>query len=704
MSLINMFRDMGLIYWTDERLQSANKRTIRIQLFLISFLILFTELALIRWIPSNVRYLGFFLNFILMATFLGMGTGILSSRRKNLWLPPFPFVVFLTIFFVSSNQFILDIPSNEVLYYGISENSQDSEGFWLLPLMFIISAVTILPLGRTLGRLLPALPPLEAYALDIGGSLTGIAAFFMISFFSIPPVIWFTLIALVYLITRPGSELLISISLFGCGVFVVWFISVGTIWSPYYLIRLYDMPDMEGYMISVNGIGHQGLTPTETKENFYFKVYDMLDEQHFPEKALIIGAGSGSDVAIALEQGLDEITVVEIDPKIYQIGLELHPDRPYQDPRVEVVIQDGRFYLNDTEEKFDLIVFALPDSLTLTSGFSSLRLESFLLTTESLSAARDLLSEDGVLVMYNYYREEWLIQKLAQMLEVTFGEEPYVATYGAWGRAAVLLSGPGLDFMPEYVNEPYLEGAEHTNKNFENFKLPVIGEGRLKGDSGLSLTIDDWPFVYMPKRTIPSVFLLALGMIAVISFAMVGLTQPKNERKMFSWHFFFLGVAFMVLETRSLVTFSLLFGSTWIVNSLVFFAILSSVLLAIFINARIKIKRVNMLYILLVASMLINFFLPLQIFLGIEQTILRYLIASFVAFLPIFLANMIFSRSFKDTDKGNGADTAFGANLLGAMAGGVLEYTALAAGYQALLLFAVGAYLLAFVFWKQEIR
>ena len=81
---------------------------------------------------------------------------------------------------------------------------------------------------------------------------------------------------------------------------------------------------------------------------------------------------------------------------------------------------------------------------------------------------------------------------------------------------------------------------------------------------------------------------------------------------------------------------------------------------------------------------------------------MRYLIASFVAFLPIFLANMIFSRSFKDTDKDNGADTAFGANLLGAMAGGILEYTALAAGYQALLLFAVGAYLLAFVFWKRE--
>ena len=53
---------------------------------------------------------------------------------------------------------------------------------------------------------------------------------------------------------------------------------------------------------------------------------------------------------------------------------------------------------------------------------------------------------------------------------------------------------------------------------------------------------------------------------------------------------FFLGAAFMLLETRSLVTFALLFGSTWLVNSLVFFAILCSVMLAVFISARFPIR------------------------------------------------------------------------------------------------------------------
>jgi len=703
MSLKKLIIDLGKINWTEERIKNSTTKTIRLQLFFTSFLILFTELVLIRWIPSNVRYMGFFLNFILMATFLGMGAGILSSRRKNLWLPPFPLLLFLVIIFVSHNQFILNIPSTEVLYYGISETTSSSEGFWLLPIMFITSAVTILPLGRTLGRLLPVLPPLEAYTFDIIGSLTGIAAFFFISYFSLPPIFWFGTIAIVYLLTRPRSELAISAPLFIGSIYIVWFISIGTIWSPYYQIHLFNLPDTEGYYISVNGVGHQTLAPTETKEIFYHKVYEMLGKEQVPEKTLVIGAGSGSDVAIALENGAKQITAVEIDPKIYQIGLELHPDHPYQDPRVRVIIQDGRFFLNDTQEKFDLIIFGLPDSLTLTSGFSSLRLESFLLTKESIAAAREHLTDKGILVLYNYYREDWLIHKLAQMLEVNFNEKPYVATYGNWGRAAVLLSGPGLSLLPEYVNDPYQEGVDHTQIHYGSFDLPVIGEGRLSGDPTLAMTIDDWPFVYMPKRTIPTIFLLALGMIAVISVTMVTLAQPKTERKLFSWHFFFLGVAFMVLETRSLVTFSLLFGTTWIVNSLVFFAILSSVLLAIFINARIEIKRVNWLYILLIASMLMNYLLPPRVFLVIDQPIIRYLLASIITFLPIFLANLIFSRSFKDTGKSNQSDTAFGANLLGAMAGGVLEYAALVTGYQALLLFAVGAYILAYIFWRREI-
>lgn len=75
-------------------------------------------------------------------------------------------------------------------------------------------------------------------------------------------------------------------------------------------------------------------------------------------------------------------------------------------------------------------------------------------------------------------------------------------------------------------------------------------------------------------------------------------------------HFFLLGVAFLLLETRSLVTFSLLFGTTWIVNALVFFAILASVLAAIAVNARFRVRDPRPFYVALLLALLIGWLLP----------------------------------------------------------------------------------------------
>src|SRR5215213_10159976 len=65
-----------------------------VRLILTSFAILFFELICIRWVPAYVRYLSYFSNFILLATFLGVGVGILTARRERLWMPPFAALVF----------------------------------------------------------------------------------------------------------------------------------------------------------------------------------------------------------------------------------------------------------------------------------------------------------------------------------------------------------------------------------------------------------------------------------------------------------------------------------------------------------------------------------------------------------------------------------------------------------------------------------
>ncbi|MEO6350620.1 MAG: hypothetical protein ABIP53_08210, partial [Candidatus Limnocylindrales bacterium] len=72
-----------------------------VRLFLTSLAILFVELMLIRWIPANVKYIGFFSNFLLIASFLGIGLGILLGRKGgNPLFSPFAFLLAAVVAFV----------------------------------------------------------------------------------------------------------------------------------------------------------------------------------------------------------------------------------------------------------------------------------------------------------------------------------------------------------------------------------------------------------------------------------------------------------------------------------------------------------------------------------------------------------------------------------------------------------------------------
>src|SRR5215472_13648600 len=169
-------------------------RSPRAQLFLTSFLGLYAELLCIRWMPAHVRFLSYFTNFILLASFLGLGVGILSARRK-LPLGPktFPLIFLFTAILIAVSKFELHIGSAGVLYYGAGESgTAPPENALVLPAAFLLVSLLFVCIGRPLGILLGQVtPPLRAYAMDIGGSLAGIAAFFALSWFEQPPVVWF---------------------------------------------------------------------------------------------------------------------------------------------------------------------------------------------------------------------------------------------------------------------------------------------------------------------------------------------------------------------------------------------------------------------------------------------------------------------------------------------------------------------------------
>ncbi|MEO7117678.1 MAG: spermidine synthase [Candidatus Limnocylindrales bacterium] len=654
-----------------------------VRLLLTSATLLFVELMLIRWIPANVRYIGFFSNFLLMASFLGIGLGILLGRTRRS-LPLWPFALFLlgVVVLVIKAKLDVEVSGSGEIFFGLTDDSRSAAdpNFLVVPLVFGLVTGVMAMLALPLGPLLRSMPPLRAYAIDIGGSMAGIAGFTALSAAGTDPPVWYGVVGILFVLLLLGATSRWWSKLIGAGAMIAVFgfitgnVVPGEIWSPYYRIDTWN--STIGLFINVNGIPHQVLHPVDgSKEEFYEQIYKWFPDRTY-DNVLIVGAGSGSDAALALARGAKHVDAVEIDPAIQRLGADRHPDHPYQDPRVTPYINDGRAFLRNTDSKYDLVIFALPDSLTLVSTTANVRLESFLFTEEAFAAVRDHLDPDGVFVLYNYYREDWLVAKLAGMLDDAFDGPPLVQTYQQ--VKAAMAAGP-------LVNA--LAGAPPPGDTVD--PIPQVGAPEPRPAT------DDWPFLYLRVPFIAPYYFLALGLILLAAAGAVGASArvTGTSLRRFSPHFFVLGVAFLLLETRSLVSFSLLFGTTWIVNALAFFAILASVLLAIFVNARWRMKRAGPLYVALFISLGVAFLLPPESLL-FDPPALRYLVAAALAFAPVFFANLVFSYSFRDTKT---ADMAFASNLLGAMVGGALEYLALITGYGSLLLVVAGLYALAYL-------
>jgi hypothetical protein len=648
----------------------------RLQLFLWSFLMLFVELALIRWLGARVFYLSYFSNFVLLGSFLGIGIGFLRANAKS---DLFPWALVALTFFVA---FVLVFPvevdrsGSQLIYFG---GYTTGLPIWiLLPAIFAIVAIVMSALAQRVGRAFAQFEPLEAYRLDILGSLAGIAVFTLLSFLGAPPVVWAALaFAILWYLNRANLvrvQIVAAICLLGM-LARESFDSRWT-WSPYYEISMFSLTS-HSLALNVNGIPFQVIESTASRakdEPHYFLPYRRLRDNTLDD-VLVIGAGNGGDVAIALQQGAKHIDAVEIDPKIHRIGERLNPDRPFQDPRVTSYIDDGRAFLQQTNKQYDLVLFALPDSLTLVSGQGALRLESYLFTLEAMQAARRHVKPGGAFGMYNYYRQPWLIDRYARTLETVYGHRPCIDSIGQLAWFALLIVGP---------KDGNVSCAQTWDPQNRTIPAPVR---------------DDAPFPYLEKPTIPPLYLVTIAAILLVAFAMVrAICGPIGQMKPYV-DLFFMGAAFLLLETKNVVQFALLFGTTWLVNALVFFGILLSVLLAIEFAARVNVKRPIWLYAALFAGLALTWAIRPADLLALMPAA-RFAAAASLAFAPVFLANVIFAARFRDVAS---STVAFGANLLGAMVGGVLEYCSLLIGYRDLLIVVAVLYGLAFLFGRRHL-
>lgn len=642
-----------------------------IRLLAVSALILFLELALIRYVPATVLLTGYFSNLVLLATFLGLGSGIMLSTSLINLTPWFPFALLTLIEILTYLDLGVDVTARNVLFFRNVQQAENIgiESAFILPLLFLAVTMVFIPLGQFFGTYFSRFKPLTAYSLDIMGAIVGIALFFVCSLLSIPAFVWFGAIVITWFIIWPEKKLTLVTGLSILALItipvLVYQKDKGSIWSPYYKITVTKADDPTigpHYVINANNMSHQYVSDYRKREAFYFAPYDYFTHTSY-KKILIIGAGSGVDVAAAIGENpeLEEIDAVEIDPKMVELGKKYNVNKPYDDPRVNIIIDDGRNFLAKTSKKYDLIIFALTDSLVITGGSANIRLESFLFTKESFELAKEHLTPHGLLTLYNYYRRVWLIDKIASSLHDVFGQSPWVEIYENVGNGAIFLAGPKTaDIQPGKFMKQWQIQSE-----------------------GLSQAVDDWPFIYMRGRMIPVFYLKFLALILLVAGIVIFVTlRLTGAKKLIDWRFFFLGAGFMLLETKSIVIFGLLFGTTWIVNSLVFGAVLLSILLANYTNILGLVKNTKALYVALFAVLLLSLVVKPGVFLG-TPSMSRYLFASVFYFSPIFLANLIFSKQFKNSQE---STSQLGVNMLGAMVGGIAEYSALVIGYQWLAL------------------
>jgi hypothetical protein len=249
--------------------------------------------------------------------------------------------------------------------------------------------------------------------------------------------------------------------------------------------------------------------------------------------------------------------------------------------------------------------------------------------------------------------------------------------------------------QPQAGNSSLQQQGQPTQSEWQQFGLsrvlPVAGD--------LRAATDDWPFLYLRRPMIPSLTLRGVAVMAALALSLLFLFRPRasaanGQGARLNAQMFLLGAGFMLIETKAVVLMALLFGSTWIVNSVVFFAVLVMILLANLWTIKLRPSRLWPYYAGLILTLLINCVVPLDFFLGMNRA-LQVVGSSLLVFAPVFFAGVVFAATFRRADA---PDRAFGYNIAGAMLGGLAENSSMLLGFQYVVLVAVCFYALAALF------
>ncbi|GAC1602631.1 MAG: hypothetical protein NVS4B10_14870 [Myxococcales bacterium] len=477
---------------------------------------------------------------------------------------------------------------------------------------FLLCAATFVPLGQLVATRLDAFRaqgrPLTGDGWDLLGSMLGVVGFAVACFLRTFPACWFAAVALLGAIffAAKARTLLAYAAAMAATLVMVFASEKAQLYSPYYALAVQRMSAIDT-SVRVNGSIHQKIldvgpsTPApgtlgSLREGYHLP-YRELGRK--PGRVLVLGAGTGNDVAVALAEGAEQVDAVEIDPVILDLGRKLHPNHPYDSPRVRAFNTDARSFLNGTPGKYDLIVFGTLDSMTRLSALSSVRLDNFVYTLESLRAARAALAPGGGVVLYFLTATEHLHLRLLEMIADAFAAPPRVRRDYHYVFNATYMAGPAFALPPQEAARVQAAAAV------------LLASRELRG-------------------------------------SLRGLRGVDPEM-------FLLGAGFLLLETASVTEMTLVWGVTWLTNAVVFGSILLMALLGTLLQRRRPLPwQASALAI--AATLLISYAVPTAA-LAIPSLAARLALSLALVGAPIFFAATLFASAFADRAE---ADLAFG--------------------------------------------
>jgi spermidine synthase len=683
-------------------------------------------MMLIRWIGTEVRIFAYLQNTILVTCFLGLGLGCFTSRKpiviREMLLPLFILVLLFAIPItrrgLGFTSELLSVLGDLVIWANINSKSPtESVSFVCLGLgiayfLMVMILDIFVSIGRLLGRLMDDHPnTIWAYSVNVGGSLIGTWLFVLLSVLYQPPVVWFTLVGglLLFFIGSPSNARNLNIGLLFGIVGLSWFTgivsgSIEVVWSPYQKLVLHEANpkkrEIGKYVVNVNNTDYQemiDLRESNTIEDPQryppelngFSQYDIPLLLHpNPKTMLIVGAGAGNDAAAALRHNVKHITAVEIDPAILSIGMRYHPERPYASPNVAIVNDDARSFFATCKGRYDIISFGLLDAHT-TTNMTNARLDHYVYTQESIKRAKTLLADGGVMTLNFYATRNFIADRMARVLRDIFNEEPifFRMPYSNYGRGGLMFVAGNLSAVQKQISQ---------NRRLASLIEKWQKANPLKLTYTIPLATDNWPYIYLKTPSIPLLYYLLAGLMCLLlvrSLKRWDAIEAFTRWGVSSWHFFFLGAAFLLLEVQNISKASVVLGNTWQVNAVIISGVLCMILLANVLAAKFPRLPLVPVYILLCGTCLLLYFVDIARF-GFLPYATKAAIVGGLTTLPMLFSGIVFIRSFASANR---KDDALGANLIGALVGALLQSITFVTGIKALLLIVMGLYFLAVI-------